>query len=148
MGLQSGLDRLANSERRRQDVRHAEFEVGFVTIMHEYSIIQALMTRVETEARKHGATSVHTIEVRIGEQSGVEIDLLETAFETFRVNSICAGATMKVTSVPALWQCPSCSRTLPSGNALLCQECRSPAQLISGDEIFLDRIEMEAARHV
>jgi hydrogenase nickel incorporation protein HypA/HybF len=113
--------------------------------MHEYSIIQSLMSRVEAEAQKHGATSVHSIEVRIGEQSGVEIDLLETAFETFREGSICAGATMKVTSVPAVWQCPICARTLVSGTVLICEECRAPARLISGDEIFLDRIEMEAA---
>lgn len=113
--------------------------------MHEYSIIQALMSRVEAEARTHGATSVHRIELRIGEQSGVETDLLETAFNTFREGSICSRATMKITSVPAVWQCPNCQRELDSGSILLCTDCGVPARLVSGDEIFLDRIEMEAA---
>lgn len=113
--------------------------------MHEYSIIQSLMTRVEEEAEKHGAVSVQRIELRIGEQSGVEMDLLVTAFETFRHGSICAGAELAVTPVPAVWRCPVCESQLGQGGILLCEDCRVPAQLVTGDEIFLDRIEMEAA---
>jgi hydrogenase nickel incorporation protein HypA/HybF len=113
--------------------------------MHEYSIIQSLLTRVEEEAGKHGAVSVHRIELRIGEQSGVEMDLLITAFETFRHGSICQAAELSVTPVPAVWRCPVCGRQLGQGDILLCGDCRLPAQLVAGDEIILDRIEMEAA---
>jgi len=113
--------------------------------MHEYSIIQSLMARVEEEAVKHGAVSVQRIELRIGEQAGVEIDLLTTAFETFRHGSICATAELTVTPVPAKWRCPVCDRHLGEGDILLCKDCQLPAQLVAGDEIILDRIEMEAA---
>ena len=51
---------------------------------------------------------------------------------------------MTVTPVPATWRCPTCTRPT-AGEILLCPECRIPARLVSGDEIFLDRIEMEAA---
>ena len=113
--------------------------------MHEYSIIQSLLTRVEQEAQKHGAASVQRIELRIGEQSGVEMDLLTTAFETFRHGSICANAELTVTPVAAIWRCPECKHELGQGDILLCSACRLPAQLVAGDEIILDRIEMEAA---
>ncbi|MDH3255807.1 MAG: hydrogenase maturation nickel metallochaperone HypA [Acidobacteriota bacterium] len=112
--------------------------------MHEYSIIQALMARVESEARKHQAVSVQRIELRIGEQSGVETELLKTAFETFRHGSICSQAEITIELVPAAWSCPACDRTVVAGDVLLCPDCRLPAQLVAGDEIFLDRIEMEA----
>ena len=118
---------------------------GSPKTMHEYSIIQSLLTRVEEEAHKHGAVSVQRIELRIGEQSGVEMDLLTTAFETFRHGSICAKAELTVTPVPAIWRCPVCQRELGRGDILLCADCRLPAQLVAGDEIILDRIEMEAA---
>lgn len=113
--------------------------------MHEYSLIQALLSRVEEEARKHDAVSVQRIELSIGEQSGVETDLLVTAFETFRHGSICADAQLSVKPVPAIWLCPICGGQLGKGKVLLCAECGVPARLVSGDEIILDRIEMEAA---
>jgi hydrogenase nickel incorporation protein HypA/HybF len=111
--------------------------------MHEYSIVSALVDRVEREVRSHGGERVHRIEVRIGALSGVEISLLETAFETFREGTICDGAEMKVVAVPAEWGCSACGAPVPDGGALRCSVCDAPAKLVRGDEIFLDRIEME-----
>ncbi|MCP4205089.1 MAG: hydrogenase maturation nickel metallochaperone HypA [bacterium] len=113
--------------------------------MHEYSIVQALMSQVETEARKHGAVSVDRIELKIGELSGIEVDLLRTAFEVFRDRSICARAELEIEVVPAEWSCPTCRELLEAGARLQCPDCKQPARLLSGDEIVLQRIEMEAA---
>ena len=38
--------------------------------MHEYSLVEALVTRVEEEARKRNALAVHKLSVRVGELSG------------------------------------------------------------------------------
>jgi len=113
--------------------------------MHEYSIVQALMAQVEAEARKHKAISVERIELKIGELSGVEVELFRTAFETFRDRSICAHAQLEIEIVPATWTCPTCKDILEAGARLQCPECRQPARLSSGGEILLQRIEMEAA---
>ena len=48
--------------------------------MHEYSIVQALVSKVEAECLARGALAVHKLNVRIGELSGVETDLLTTAW--------------------------------------------------------------------
>ena len=111
--------------------------------MHEYSIVEALLARVNAEARAQGATAVHRLTVRIGELSGVEIDLLAAAFATFRDRTICAHADLDVMRVPAIWRCPVCGGQIERGSMLQCAPCGAPARLAQGDEILLDRIEME-----
>ena len=111
--------------------------------MHEYSIVQALVERVDAEARARGATAVHRLSVRIGELSGVEAQLLSTAYETFRERTICERADLDLHVVPARWECPDCGRAIGRGDVLTCPSCAVPARLVQGDEIMLDRIEME-----
>jgi hydrogenase nickel incorporation protein HypA/HybF len=111
--------------------------------MHEYSIVQALLERVEAEARARHAATVHRLSVRIGELSGVDVGLLTTAYTTFRERTICHSAALDVQSIPARWECPDCSAEMVSGSLLRCHRCGVPARLASGDEIVLDRIEME-----
>ena len=41
--------------------------------MHEYSLMVALMERVEEEAAAHRALAVHRVRVRIGELSGIDL---------------------------------------------------------------------------
>ena len=111
--------------------------------MHEYSIVEALIERVNAEARARGATSVHRLSVRIGELSGVEVELLSTAYDTFRQRTICEDAALVLQIVPARWACPDCGDTIARGAVLTCPSCAMPARLVQGDEIVLDRIEME-----
>lgn len=113
--------------------------------MHEYSIVQALLERVEQEAAAHKALRVHRVRVAIGELSGVEVELLRTAFETIQRRTMCDGAALDVRRVDARWECRQCHTEIPKGGPLRCTACGQPAQLTSGDEILLDRIEMEAA---
>jgi len=68
--------------------------------MHEYSIVQALYDKVAAHAAARQATRVHEVRVRIGELSGVDVGLLETAWRTFRVHTICETAPMEVDRVP------------------------------------------------
>jgi hydrogenase nickel insertion protein HypA len=111
--------------------------------MHEYSIVQALVDRVDAEARARKATAVHRLSVRIGELSGVDVDLLTTAYETFRERTICERAELDLQFVPARWECPNCGDLIRRGEVLTCPSCAVPARLVQGDEILLDRIEME-----
>ena len=113
--------------------------------MHEYSIVQALLERVQEEVDAHGASAVHSLRVRIGELSGVEVDLLKSAYELFRERSICDGAELEVIPVAARWICPSCERTIGRGEVLRCPQCAQSAQMVEGDEIVLERVELEVA---
>ena len=113
--------------------------------MHEYSIVQALLDRVEQEVRALRATRVHAVRVCIGELAGVEIELLQTAYETVRHGTVCEAAPLSISRVTAQWSCPRCGGRIPAGAALQCGTCGIAAELLSGDEILLDRIELEVA---
>ena len=111
--------------------------------MHEYSIVQALYDSVIAQAAARGAVAVHGLHVRIGELSGVDAGLLDTAWRTFRVHTICEEAAMEIDVVPARWACPGCGAGVARGGLLRCPSCGAAARLAEGDEILLDRIVME-----
>ena len=111
--------------------------------MHEYSIIQSLVDSVAASVPPDAA--VHRIEVRIGDLAGVDCELLATAFEVFREGTVCGGASMTIDRVPVRWECSTCCAEIGAGSMLRCTVCGSEARLASGDEIILQRIEMEVA---
>jgi hydrogenase nickel incorporation protein HypA/HybF len=111
--------------------------------MHEYSLIQSLVERVEAEARARSASTVHRLRVRVGAQSGVDVELFKTAYLTFRDRTVCEAAELDIVVVPVEWACAKCGNRIDAGQPLQCPACRHPARLIAGDEIILDRIEME-----
>jgi hydrogenase nickel incorporation protein HypA/HybF len=114
--------------------------------MHEYSVLQSLVERVEAEQRVRDATAVHAIHLRIGELAGVEVGLLEHAWTLFRELPEWAHTELRIETVPALWTCPSCDAAIERGAVLRCPRCAVPARLERGDEIVLQRIEMEVTR--
>lgn len=113
--------------------------------VHEYSIVQALMEKIEDQARAHRASAVTRVALRIGELSGVEPDLLQTAFELVRERSICDGAALEIRRVPARWVCRACGRDVATGGVLRCAACNGPAELAEGNDIVLDQLDVEVA---
>ena len=112
--------------------------------MHEYSLVESLVSRVEQEARRRNAIAVHRLSVRIGELSGVDPELFRTAYETFRAGTICANAPLDLTNVPASHSCPRCKAKIARGAILRCPACDVPAQLDEGsDALLLDGIDLE-----
>lgn len=112
--------------------------------MHEYSLVQSVVARVEEEARRRHAIAIHGLSIRIGELSGVDPELFRTAYETFREGTICAKAPLTLTNVAASYSCPRCKAAIPRGAILRCRDCDVPAQLDEGgDALLLDGIDME-----
>jgi hydrogenase nickel incorporation protein HypA/HybF len=113
--------------------------------VHEYSIVRALLERVEREVRAQGGTSVGRVCVRIGELSGVEVGLLRTAYLLSREDTLCAQAELDVSVARVEWVCRECGASIDSEARLRCTACGGAATLRAGDEILLERIEMEVA---
>jgi hydrogenase nickel incorporation protein HypA/HybF len=111
--------------------------------MHEYSLAQAMMDKVEQEARAHHAVAVHSLQVRIGRQCGVEADLFATAYEMLRPGTLCENAELIITREEGRWLCDACGRELPPASVLACPECSWPARLAEGGDLILERIELE-----
>ena len=69
--------------------------------MHEYSLVEALVRRVEDEARKRKALAVHRLSVRVGELAGVDAELFQTAYETFRAGTRVTSSGARSQIVPS-----------------------------------------------
>jgi hydrogenase nickel incorporation protein HypA/HybF len=112
--------------------------------MHEYSLVQSLVGRVEQEVRSRGAVAVHRVSVTVGELAGVEPDLFRTAYELFRAGTACERAALELISYPARWTCPGCGATFERGEVLRCRRCDRPAQMDErSGALLLERIELE-----
>ena len=116
--------------------------------MHEYSLVQALLDRVETEARARHASAVHRVTVRIGRMGGVEPGLFASAFALSRAGTLCEHAELDLRSEDVRWVCVACDREIPPGRALACPSCGWPAEMAGGDALMLEGIELEVDGHV
>ena len=61
------------------------------------------------------------------------------------LDSMAAHADLDIETVGACWRCRTCDRDLDRGAVLRCPVCGGPGRLQGGDEIILDRIEMEVS---
>jgi hydrogenase nickel incorporation protein HypA/HybF len=112
--------------------------------MHEYSLVEALMRRVEDEAQRRNALAIHGLKISLGELAGVDPELFRTAFETFREGTLCAKASLELVRHPARWSCPRCSRDFARGEALRCEACGVPARLDpNSDALLLESVDLE-----
>ena len=111
--------------------------------MHEYSIVTSLLGRVEDAVKGYRVNAVRSLTVRVGELSGVDAGLLRTAYELCAPGTLLNHSELRITEVTARWGCPRCNRDVPRGERLACAECGAGARLIEGDEIMLERIELE-----
>ena len=83
--------------------------------MHEYSIIQALLSRIEAEAGRRGPARSHRVRISIGELSGVEIELLATAYGIFRERTICENAPLEICRSRRAGHARGATRDIASG---------------------------------
>jgi len=112
--------------------------------MHELAICQGLIREVQEVARAHHAQQVACITVRIGPLSGVEPQLLQSAFPLASAGTAASGARLLIESTGVKVRCPSCAREseVPSTH-LLCAHCGEwRVELLSGAELLLTRVEL------
>lgn len=83
--------------------------------MHEYSIVQAMFELIDRVGQAHRAKSIRLVRVTLGEFAGVDPDLFTTAYEVFRIDTLCADAPLQIVRVTG------------------------------SDELVLDRLELEVA---
>ncbi len=114
--------------------------------MHEFSIVSSLLESCEEIAREHGAKKVFVVCVEIGERSGVNARLLQSAFEEFKKGGICEEAVLKIQISRVKLFCRQCGmESVVEGlDYTHCPQCQSENVSISGgNEMLLLRLEME-----
>lgn len=113
--------------------------------MHEYSIVQALINSCEEHATKNNATKINKIVVKIGKLSGVEPDLLQIAFDTFKEKTMCENAQMQLNIQPVVIECNECgTQSTLEDLEYCCKKCESiDVKVLDGEEMLLMQLELE-----
>jgi len=113
--------------------------------MHEYSIVQSLLESCEEHANANDATKVTKVVVKIGALSGVEPDLLQTAFDTFKEKTICDGCEFVINYQKVVIECLDCKeQSTLEKNEFTCPHCDSySTKVIDGEDMFLMSLELE-----
>lgn len=113
--------------------------------MHELSIAQALVERVARIAGEQHAEYATHIRIRIGPLSGVEAELLASAFPLAAAGSLAEHARLDILQAPVRVRCQTCgAESDATANRLLCGACGDwHTQVISGDELILESVELE-----
>jgi hydrogenase nickel incorporation protein HypA/HybF len=113
--------------------------------MHEISIAMSIIDIAEANARKQGASSIKLVKLRLGEFTTIVQEALEFAFEIARQDTMAAHATLAVEIVPMSVRCISCGViNNPIKDVILsCPQCGLPLEIIDGEDIQLEYIEVE-----
>lgn len=115
--------------------------------MHELSVCQSILSQAGRIARDNGAARIGQVTVQIGPLSGVEVPLLERAFEIASLAAGDGGILLRVETAPVKIHCASCdSESAAEPNRLVCSKCGNwRVRLVSGDQMILKSVELEMA---
>jgi len=113
--------------------------------MHELSIISGLFDALLDKAREHKARKITLVRLRVGKLSGVVPELLESAFDMYKKDTIAEDARLEVEEVSLKIRCRACGLETEMGDyVFVCQACgSSDLEILQGTELFLERIELE-----
>ncbi|MDT8339677.1 MAG: hydrogenase maturation nickel metallochaperone HypA [Sulfurimonas sp.] len=113
--------------------------------MHEYSIVQSLLDSCEENAVKNNATKVTKVVIKIGVMSGVEPELLRTAFDTFKEKTLCEEAEFFINIQPVVIKCNKClSESILKSIEYCCPKCEeTDIDILDGEDMYLMQLELE-----
>ena len=112
--------------------------------MHELSVCLSLLQQVETIANERNAVAVEKLYLQIGPLSGIEPALLKNAYPLAAAGTVAADAELIIETSNVVVMCTECgAETQAQVNRLLCSSCGDfRTQVVSGDEMILQRLEM------
>ena len=113
--------------------------------MHEYSIVQSLLNSCEEHTKENGSSKVLKVVVKIGVMSGVEPDLLQSAFDTFKESTICENAEFVLNVQNIVVKCRECNKeTVLKKLEYSCPICKSvELDILDGEDMYLMQLELE-----
>ncbi|MCX6054633.1 MAG: hydrogenase maturation nickel metallochaperone HypA [Chloroflexi bacterium] len=113
--------------------------------MHELSIAEALLKLSLSHAEKSNAKKVTAINIVIGRLSSIVDDSIQFYWDFIAEDSICKGAILHFDRRPAVLICKDCNHQFTINSDMTpCPTCGSyQSQIISGEEFFLESIEIE-----
>jgi hydrogenase nickel incorporation protein HypA/HybF len=113
--------------------------------MHELAVTENILEIAVRHGKQAGANRVTDIHIVMGKLSSIVDDSVQFYWDIISEKSICEGAKLHFDRIPAQMQCLDCDKTYTIEQDLTpCPHCNSSnIKLISGEEFWLDSIEIE-----
>lgn len=115
--------------------------------MHELAVTQSILDIAMKYAQQAGASRVTDLHVVIGRLSSIVDDSVQFYWDIITENTLCAGSKLHFQRIPAEILCLDCHKPYFVDSELgPCPICGGAhVQVTSGDQFYLDSIEIEKA---
>lgn len=112
--------------------------------MHEYGIVENLLSQVDEQVRGHEGKRAVRIVLAV-DGGHVDERFLRDAFDMFKVATTARDAELVVAQAPVELWCPACgARTIAADGGSACPHCGGAGVRITPtDEIYLQSVEIE-----
>ncbi|MFO7980600.1 MAG: hydrogenase maturation nickel metallochaperone HypA [Candidatus Aminicenantes bacterium] len=113
--------------------------------MHELSLIANLFEIMEQKAKEKNAKKITYVKLKVGALSGAVPDLLETAFDIYKKDTIASDAKLEIETVPLKLKCKECDAVMEKDDLVLnCEKCGSTnLETLAGTDLYLEKMELE-----
>ena len=122
--------------------------------MHEYSVVVEILSSLESHLADHPGR-VTAIYLKKGELRILSDHALKNAFDVLAKDTRFEGARLEVETIEATVRCRACGFAGPAATVsdeafhfavpiLSCPECSSEVDMLTGRELFVDRVTVES----
>ena len=113
--------------------------------MHEVSLMTEAVRMAVEAAQRAGARGVTKLQLRVGTLSGAVPAAMEFAWDVVRRDTIAAGATLEIETVPAACWCATCQEEFAGADFFNeCPRCHAvSSELRRGRELEIASVELE-----
>lgn len=113
--------------------------------MHELAVTESILNIAVQYASQNNARRVTDLYLVIGRLSSIIDDSVQFYWDMVTENTLCAGSKLHFERIPAQLACQACQNQYTlEGEMIPCPACGSAqVKVISGDQFFLDSIEIE-----
>jgi hydrogenase nickel incorporation protein HypA/HybF len=116
--------------------------------MHELAVTQNILNIAVRHAMQANAVRVTSLHLVIGQFSSLVDDSVQFYWDMISAGTPCEGAQLQFERRSATLKCLDCDQTYRlTGELTDCPNCHSARiKIVSGEEFYLDSIEVEAER--
>jgi hydrogenase nickel incorporation protein HypA/HybF len=115
-----------------------------VIIMHEMSIVEALLDAMQQAVRPYPGATVRSARVRVGQLRLIVPETMQFCFAAATRDTPLAGCRLELEEVPATARCRSCRQEFRvADDWFLCPRCGAVAEVLTGRELDLVSLELE-----
>jgi len=110
--------------------------------MHEFSLIQSLLSQLEIIAEQNKLQQITKVTLQIGDFRQCVPEILEFAFTTLAEGTKAAGAKLVIEHLPIEMECLSCGeKFIVEKHVYFCPQCKQTRlNLLSGKEFVLQSV--------